>query len=617
MSLFDPGKWAGKWYLGPLHPTRWEQKNVSQAPRGAAVPECSGSHDAGKSHAAGAGRAGTFFDLHPRAPSICTPAPPAPPQTQRPELAEEECVTPPSNKRPALGEDGLLDLEAGNTLFNSRGHIILPPPQAQPPDVPQQQAAVPQQQSPSRAVSMSISALMACLASGSQLPDFSPFKEVTQPQPRQPDLLSPGYFAGGDDPHDYVSPGAFGRMFGSGGFAVGSAAEARSGLVDAINAVRAAEEAPQLAPLLVTPDEMIRFHYRGDRYPSILQAPEDLLREVGELKGSTNVYLYLVPERHMLHLAGGFYAMDPRWNENSMRKLVFNEGGKKSFLVNAVKRNLLTAAMDNHTLLLPLHEPINPCTPGWYREKLRNNLVLLCCNDDVTQSRAFKDINCVALGMFVGDQLYSNTLDKTTRFQGRPDVFRQVLDINNQLHGPVDNNQVLAPVHIITTMFRDANVTMAGSLGDAGQGLELPAFKVNGALPYPLELAVADIQAATTTPMDAPGTDRFMQQILGGVVGELLKNEKVRRTTVVDDTDRVDLVTKVLDMVTGALDTDLVNTPIAEANRAEKLAPRDKKRGKDKFGLKGVLQRAASRVEKGMMHPADHYACMAALHAGL
>lgn len=496
-----------------------------------------------------------------------------------------------------LGEEALLDLGYGNTLFDQQGRILLPSTEPQLP------AQLPQSQQQPAAVSpaatdvqqTSLSALLAHWAggSGSQLPEISPFKEVNQAR-RQPDMMSPPQGLFGND----VSPASFMRILDSGG---GASAAARTGLVDAINAVREAEDPQQLQGLAITPDELVKFHYNGQRYPDILQAPDDLLRQVGELRGSTNVYLYTVPEGDMLHLAGGFYAMDPRWNETSMGKLVNGEGGKNSFLVNGVKRNLLTAAMDNHVVMLPMYQPVNPCTPGWYRERLRDNLVLLCCNE----SRTLDAINCVALGMFVGDQLYANTLDKTSRFQGRPD------DFNNG----VDNNQVLAPVHIITTLFRNTNVTLAGMLGGVGEGMELPfAYQAN--LPHPLEAAVRDIQAATTTPMDIAGTSRFMEQMLSGVVVGLLRHEKVPRTTVVDDTDRVDLVTKVLDLVTGHLDTDLINTPIAQANRAEKLAPKNKKR-KDKFALKTVLQRAACNVQKSRLHPADHYATMDRLHADL
>ena len=538
-------------------------------------------------------------------------------QTQRPDLVEEECVTPPA-KRTALCEDALLDLGAGDTPFDSRGRILprhRPPPSPPSPGGQQHLPAGGQQQQqqqqqrvspPCDVPQSSISALLAQWGEGGSsqqpvIPEISPFKEVTQARPRQPDLPSPGYFA------DDVSPASFMRLLGSSGGRGSAGQAARSGLIDAINAARSVDELPQLAPRPATPEELIKSCYSGQRYPDILQAPDDLLREVGELGGSTNVYLYLAPEEDMLSLVNGFYSMDYRWNAKGMFKLNNAEcGKKKSFFVNPIKRKLLTGAMDNHTLLLPMHEPVNACTPAWYRERMRNNLVLLCCHD--THSRTFEAINCVALGMFVGDQLYTNTLDKTTRFQGRPD------DLKNTML-PVDNNQVLAPVHIITTLFRDTPVTLAGVL-EGPPGMLLP-FAYSNTLPYPLELAVADIQAATTTPTPEAWTSRFMEHIMAKVITKLLEYEKDHRNTAVDDSDRMHLVTRVLDLVTGQLDTDLINTPIAQSNRAEKLAPKDKKRGKDKFDLKTVLRRAAANVQNSRLHPAEHYATLAALHASM
>ncbi len=105
----------------------------------------------------------------------------------------------------------------------------------------------------------------------------------------------------------------------------------------------------------------------------------------------------------------------------------------------------------------------------------------------------------IALGMFVGDRVYSNTLNPKIRFMGRED----------DVSGGVDANPLLAAVHVLTFLHMPTNpkkvpntavMTLRELIELAGLECEqsIEPCATSTQLPPPLQLLVSDMRATTT-----------------------------------------------------------------------------------------------------------------------
>lgn len=81
-------------------------------------------------------------------------------------------------------------------------------------------------------------------------------------------------------------------------------------------------------------------------------------------------------------------------------------------------------------------------------------LVLLACGDRANAA----DVTCVALGVFIGDELFANTLDPEARVWGLPQTLS-----GTQIDDP---NMLLAPIRIITPLFMDSKPPQFYTLAD-------------------------------------------------------------------------------------------------------------------------------------------------------
>lgn len=299
----------------------------------------------------------------------------------------------------------------------------------------------------------------------------------------------------------------------------------------------------------------------------------------------------------MRNLVVAHYAMSGQFNGNTTtRWLACARGERDSFLTSHVKQRIQRAAVENLTVLLPMDAPAQCCDPQFYREHLRNSLVLLCC--DAPGGTAV-----VAAGVCVGEEMYANVLDPALRFRGRRDAFDAML--------PVDANYLLMPVHVVTSLLvRDSVVTLDGLAGTAPA-----ALCADPRLPRQLELLVGGVQAALQAGVQAATAGAPLQQaqLQALAVHKALLGVRDRRTDTTGDQARAEAVAQLLDAVTGAmqLQPGELERPLPKTGRA-KLA--EHKRKKATQAVDKLLQECAKNVRSSMHLLYSDYADLQQLH---
>lgn len=297
----------------------------------------------------------------------------------------------------------------------------------------------------------------------------------------------------------------------------------------------------------------------------------------------------------MVNLTVAYYAMSGQYHHTTAGKWLANgRGGRDCFLTYALKQRILRGSVENMTVLLPLDLPAQHCTDEFYSEHVRHSLVLLCCDGDGDQQA------CVALGVFVGDGLWANTLDPALRFRGRRDNFNPALPI-------VDANHVLAPVHIVTTLLRrDVQVTLE-SLVDGNPSFDLALF-VDQRLPQQLRLVVADVQGSLAAAPMPPGTPQHLQASLARAVRKALEAVREQRSDDAGDADRVAAVAAVLRALDG-----LTAPETLPATKRQKLAARKAKKASQE--TRRLLAEAARNTRNSMALIYNDYDHLAMLHS--
>jgi len=274
-----------------------------------------------------------------------------------------------------------------------------------------------------------------------------------------------------------------------------------------------------------------------------------------------------------VNLVVAWYAMSGQYHPTTVTKWLCSNYGRDSFLTSGVKQRVLRGSAENMTVLLPLDAPAQHCSDEFYAEHLADSMVVLCC--DVPGGQ----VACVALGVFVGDRLWSNTLDPALRFRGR----RENFDLSTGLI--CDANHLLAPVHIFTSLLRpDVVSTLVPSA---------PLF-VDQRLPQQLQLLVSDVQAALTAQQPADGSTQHRQQQLAVAVYHAVECVKGKRSDDVSDGDRVALVAHALTAMRGQLGAAVELAPTRRRNVAQR---RNKKRSQE---ARRLLQACAANTRKSM-----------------
>ena len=240
-------------------------------------------------------------------------------------------------------------------------------------------------------------------------------------------------------------------------------------------------------------------------------------------------------------------------------------------------------------MLTPAHPPTH--TPNHsYQRHLTGNLVMLACSTDVP-ARAEQ---CVALGVFVGTEIYHNTLHPKMRFQARPD---------NVFCGQ-DNNYLLAPVHIISCMVPDCRgapmtwqelmthhaARVAVTFGSVLEPAADVARHVRPTrLPPELDLLVANVRSPLPEEVWTMSglSEALAQSLPRGSVSA--KEDKPRRTMLED-------VNRMCWDVTG----DHTTWRLLQNNRGTKCLTYRDVRGRSKHTPKWVLREAARLLCSGI-----------------
>ena len=223
--------------------------------------------------------------------------------------------------------------------------------------------------------------------------------------------------------------------------------------------------------------------------------------------------------------------MSEQYHPNTAGKWLCNG----SFLKNRTKQRILRGSVENLTVPLPLDLPAQHCSDDFYAEHLADAMVVLCCDT------LAGEVCCVALGFFVGDKLWANTLDPSLRFRGRRENFNTDGIVS-------DANHLLAPVHFVTSLLGGDHVVLAPQ-----------PLIAEPRLPGQLHLAVPDLQAALAAEPLPPGTAHRAQQELAHAVRGALCGVQNLRSDDVADSCRVGVVASVLAAMAG--DADVADLP--------------------------------------------------------
>ncbi len=261
--------------------------------------------------------------------------------------------------------------------------------------------------------------------------------------------------------------------------------------------------------------------------------------------------------------------------------------GQESFLKNRVKQRILRSSVENLTVPLPLDLPVQHCSDDFYAEHLAGALVVLCCDTPAGEAA------CVALGIFVGDKLWANTLDPALRFRGRRENFDPSAGL------VADANHLLAPVHIVTSLLRRdiAHLGPASSFGEPR-------------LPGQLQLAVPDLQAALAAEPLPPDSPHHAQQQLAHAVHAALDAVKGLRSDDTADADRQRLVATVLGAMSGAVQEAQELPPTKRRNLAST------RKAKAAQETKRLLEQGARNTRSSMaLAYSDYDSHLPLLHA--
>ncbi len=341
---------------------------------------------------------------------------------------------------------------------------------------------------------------------------------------------------------------------------------------------------PLLPPLLrplEQPASVMALAYKDTTYTSIKSVPDGLLQTPGKLLGvNGKIYMHTVtygdvsaclpacrraaaaaaclpaltsrhpppPPPQMCNLLISTYTMSRSYKPAQATKIMHGLNEKysfKSFLYSDKMSALHN--LENDFMLLPLDAPMHELTPALYQEHLRDQLVVLACR--------LPDGNTapVAMGVFIGDEVYANTLESAYRYRGRADSIPENLAANTPV---VDANRLLAPVHLLCSLPRLNEFAHFEQL--AGGRLDLSPPSTDTWMPAPLQLLVANVQASPHSQVVQVLRQAMVDKTLG------IKAE--------DRARRVLLVNTVLDAMSGRL-VD------ADGNQLEELQLPDIKSG--------------------------------------
>ena len=289
--------------------------------------------------------------------------------------------------------------------------------------------------------------------------------------------------------------------------------------------------------MVVDPLHLIAHGYAASQYSSILDAPPNLLQLSGAVKGSSKLYAYRLPHADYVSLVLAHYAMSGQYHPNTASKWL---GADEDFLTSAKKQRILRGSLENLVVPLPLDLPAEQCSAEFYAQHLAGSLVLLCC--DAPDG----DTACLAVGVFVGDRLWRNTLDPSLRFRGRRENFDLAFDANH----------LLAPVHVITSLLQPRTAVTLSQLGD-DQTLRLadgavPMLFGDQRLPAQLQLLVCDVGESLAAAQPAPpGSRQRVEQKLAAAFAKGLSNVGSRRFDDANDFQRVAAVQALLSALRG------------------------------------------------------------------
>lgn len=239
-----------------------------------------------------------------------------------------------------------------------------------------------------------------------------------------------------------------------------------------------------------------------------------------------------------------------------------------------------------------------------FQENLKGHLVLLSIDNNgyIPHSRP------LALGIFVGDAVYRNSLDPALRFTGRQD----------DIAIGVDANPLLAAVHVLTFLHMPTDPkkvpnTLAPTLeelialsGMPYAPLDIIATADSTSLPPPLRLLVADMRSGST---------REELAMIGGMLAALRRTLVNTAAFTYETRERADFVARLVEHVelgfscifglssaTRAEESsNLVALPVAHRTAlVAKLAPGRKARWPQDTAklLRKVNERAAAYVVK-------------------
>lgn len=271
-------------------------------------------------------------------------------------------------------------------------------------------------------------------------------------------------------------------------------------------------------------------------------------------------------------LALSWYAMHHGFSPRSAGKIWSREA---SFLVDRQKRQLVYLS-ENTVVLVPLDAPSQLCTDDFYSEHVRGSLVLLWC---VPADGC--DLALVALGVFVGNRVWSNGTDPDTRFRALPENIAPPYVAH-------DGNRLLAAVHVITS-FLGPRPVLLGGLAEAAACTPGICSVQDPRLPSPLSLLIPDVHSALRAP--GASVEDGSRHVLASSLRAALDLAAAARVEVSAsaDADRRAALVAVVEMLDGDGGAD-VNMPQTRRKVVSDLHPKRTEH------TAGILRRAAANL---------------------
>lgn len=216
--------------------------------------------------------------------------------------------------------------------------------------------------------------------------------------------------------------------------------------------------------------------YATTHRTAITNAPLELFTTYGSIAPRPHLYVYLMPTADVPNFVASCLAMTVNLFDAGVAAQLQHDGDK-SFLVNKSRQKIAETALIDNTIFLPLRDDHVD-----YAACLKGHLVLIGATDDR------KTVNTLAIGVFVGDDVYANTLDPSTRLRARPE----------RLSDGLDAHQLLAPVHVVTPLLEPGKkLCLHDWVGpDAAACMDIAGTVLTFAgLPSPLEVGIVDVRA--------------------------------------------------------------------------------------------------------------------------